>query len=114
MSANWSRQRDSMVTEGPTVVSYLLNPVGRRMEARKVQPLSVSADLNSTLIPGDGETTVVCPPTAGAKNWLPASYNPDSGILDTSLNEIVHGRDGDGGRDCLSRRHRPRHKGVRP
>jgi alcohol dehydrogenase (cytochrome c) len=52
-----------------------------------IDPKTGAKTLNSALIPGDGETTVVCPSTAGAKNWLPASYNPVSGILYTSLNE---------------------------
>jgi alcohol dehydrogenase (cytochrome c) len=52
-----------------------------------IDPKTGAKTLNSALIPGDGETTVVCPSTAGAKNWLPASYNPLNGILYTSLNE---------------------------
>jgi hypothetical protein len=34
---NRSRKRDSMVTEGPAVNSYILNPAARRMEARSFQ-----------------------------------------------------------------------------
>jgi alcohol dehydrogenase (cytochrome c) len=43
--------------------------------------------VNTTLYPGDGKIKMVCPHGAGAKNYLPASWNQRSGVLVVPLNE---------------------------
>jgi len=89
--------RTVVVTEGKQAIYDALEAdtgkyvssgdLGLQNVVASIDPKTGARILNSGLIPGDGETTVVCPSTAGAKNWLPASYNPVSGILYTSLNE---------------------------
>ena len=89
--------RTVVVTEGKQAVYDVLEAdtgkyvssgdLGVQNVVASIDPKTGSKILNSALIPRDGETTVVCPSTAGAKNWLPASYNPVSRILYTSLNE---------------------------
>ena len=43
--------------------------------------------VNTKLYPGDGKIKMVCPHGAGAKNYLPASWSQQSGILVMPLNE---------------------------
>jgi alcohol dehydrogenase (cytochrome c) len=52
-----------------------------------IDPNTGAKTINPKVVPGDGETKIVCPHAGGAKNWLPASYNPSSGVLFTSLVE---------------------------
>ncbi len=41
-----------------------------------IDPRTGAKAIESSLIPGDGQVKMVCPHAAGAKNWLPGSYNP--------------------------------------
>jgi alcohol dehydrogenase (cytochrome c) len=43
--------------------------------------------VNTNLYPGDGKVKMVCPHGAGVKNYLPASWNQQTGILIMPLNE---------------------------
>ena len=43
--------------------------------------------INPKVVPGDGETKLVCPHAGGAKSWLPASYNPITKMLYVPLVE---------------------------
>ena len=52
-----------------------------------VDPKTGAKTINPKTLPGDGETKLVCPHAGGAKNWLPASYNPGTQILYVPLVE---------------------------
>lgn len=53
-----------------------------------IDPETGVKQTNSDLIPGPDRTVMVCPNTAGGKNWHPSAYNPDSRILYVPLMEI--------------------------
>jgi alcohol dehydrogenase (cytochrome c) len=46
-----------------------------------IDPKTGAKTIDSKLVPGDGETKMVCPHAGGAKNWIPESYNNDTKIL---------------------------------
>ncbi|HWK54524.1 MAG TPA: PQQ-binding-like beta-propeller repeat protein, partial [Hyphomicrobiales bacterium] len=52
-----------------------------------IDPITGDKTVNTALYPGDGAVKLVCPHGAGAKNYLPASWNQQSGILVMPLNE---------------------------
>ena len=52
-----------------------------------IDPKTGAKTINPKTLPGDGETKLVCPHAGGAKNWLPASYNPITQILYVPLVE---------------------------
>jgi alcohol dehydrogenase (cytochrome c) len=52
-----------------------------------IDPVTGRKQVNTNLYPGDGNVKMVCPHGAGAKNYLPASWNQQSGILLMPLNE---------------------------
>ena len=52
-----------------------------------IDPNTGAKTINPKTLPGDGETKLVCPHAGGAKNWLPASYNPGTQILYVPLVE---------------------------
>jgi alcohol dehydrogenase (cytochrome c) len=41
-----------------------------------IDPVTGAKTIDTSLTPGDGQVKMVCPHAAGARNWLPASYNP--------------------------------------
>ena len=52
-----------------------------------IDPQTGAKTINPKTLPGDGETKLVCPHAGGAKNWNPASYNPDTKMLYVPLVE---------------------------
>jgi alcohol dehydrogenase (cytochrome c) len=52
-----------------------------------IDPVTGEKRVNTALYPNDGKIKLVCPHGAGAKNYLPASWNQASGILVMPLNE---------------------------
>ncbi|MEJ1963804.1 MAG: PQQ-binding-like beta-propeller repeat protein [Gammaproteobacteria bacterium] len=52
-----------------------------------IDPVTGLKHVNTALYPGDGKVKMVCPHGAGTKNYLPASWNQQSGILVMPLNE---------------------------
>ena len=52
-----------------------------------IDPKTGAKTINPKVVPGDGETKMVCPHAGGAKNWIPSSYNPETKILYTPLVE---------------------------
>ncbi len=52
-----------------------------------IDPKTGAKTINPQVIPGDGETKLVCPHAGGSKNWLPGSYNPETKILYVPLVE---------------------------
>jgi len=52
-----------------------------------IDPKTGAKTINPKVVPGDGETKMVCPHAGGAKNWIPSSYNPDTKMLYIPLTE---------------------------
>jgi alcohol dehydrogenase (cytochrome c) len=52
-----------------------------------IDPVTGEKHVNTKLYPNDGKIKLVCPHGAGAKNYLPASWDQHSGILVMPLNE---------------------------
>lgn len=52
-----------------------------------IDPVTGAKTVNTALYPNDREIKLVCPHGAGAKNYLPASYDPGAGVLIMPLNE---------------------------
>ncbi len=52
-----------------------------------IDPKTGTKKMDQKLYPGDGQKRTVCPHAGGAKNWIPGSYNPDTGILYVALVE---------------------------
>lgn len=46
-----------------------------------IDPKTGTKQINTKLIPGDGETKMVCPHAGGGRSWLPTSYNPFTKML---------------------------------
>jgi alcohol dehydrogenase (cytochrome c) len=70
-----------------------------------IDPVTGTKHVNTSLYPGDGKIKLVCPHGAGAKNYLPASWNQRSGVLLMPLNEAcmdVYPVPGGGGVSALS------------
>ncbi len=54
---------------------------------KSIDPKTGQKHVNTALYPGDSKIKMVCPHGAGVKNYLPASWNQQSGILVMPLNE---------------------------
>ena len=52
-----------------------------------IDPKTGAKTINPKLVPGDGETKMVCPSAGGAKVWLPESYNAETKIMYVPLVE---------------------------
>ena len=52
-----------------------------------IDPKTGAKTIDMKTVPGDGEIKTVCPHAGGAKNWLPASINPDRKMLYVPLVE---------------------------
>jgi alcohol dehydrogenase (cytochrome c) len=70
-----------------------------------IDPETGRKTIDESLIPGDGTVKLVCPHGAGAKNYLPASYNASRRVLFVPLTEAcmdVFPIPGGAGRGALS------------
>jgi alcohol dehydrogenase (cytochrome c) len=61
--------------------------LGLQNIVKSIDPKTGAKRVNTALYPSDKATKLVCPHGAGAKNYLPASWNQQSGILVVPLNE---------------------------
>jgi alcohol dehydrogenase (cytochrome c) len=52
-----------------------------------VDPKTGAKTINPAMIPGDGESKIVCPHAGGARSWIPSAYNPETKILYSPLVE---------------------------
>jgi alcohol dehydrogenase (cytochrome c) len=52
-----------------------------------IDPKTGAKTIDPKVVPGDGETKLVCPHAGGSKNWNPASYNPGTKMLYVPLVE---------------------------
>jgi alcohol dehydrogenase (cytochrome c) len=52
-----------------------------------IDPVTGEKHVDTNLYPGRGEMHLICPHGAGAKNYLPASFEASSGLLYVPLNE---------------------------
>jgi PQQ-dependent dehydrogenase (methanol/ethanol family) len=46
-----------------------------------IDPKTGAKTIDLKLVPGDGETKMVCPHAGGAKNWIPESYNAETKMM---------------------------------
>ena len=46
-----------------------------------INPTTGEKTVDPTLVPGDGETKMVCPHVDGGRDWMPTSYDPHTKIL---------------------------------
>lgn len=61
--------------------------LGLQNSVTAIDPKTGAKTIDARTIPGDGELKMVCPHAGGAKNWLPASINPDRKMLYVPLVE---------------------------
>lgn len=61
--------------------------LGLQNIVKSIDPLTGRKHVNTDLYPIDGKVKMVCPHGAGAKSYLPASWNQQSGVLVMPLNE---------------------------
>lgn len=52
-----------------------------------IDPKTGAKTINPAVIPGDGQVKMVCPHPAGARNFMPGAYNPNSKIVFTPMSE---------------------------
>lgn len=52
-----------------------------------IDPRTGRKTIDPNLTPGPGKKVELCPHAGGAKSWLPASYNPHSGVMFVSIVE---------------------------
>jgi alcohol dehydrogenase (cytochrome c) len=79
--------------------------VGLQNIVTEIDPETGVKTIDASLIPGDGQLKMVCPHGAGAKNYLPASYNATSRTVFVPLTEAcmdVFPIPGGAGRGALS------------
>ena len=46
-----------------------------------IDPVTGAKTTDPTLLPGDGETKMVCPHVSGGRGWMPTSYDPRSKVV---------------------------------
>ena len=52
-----------------------------------INPTTGAKIVDPTLVPGDGETKMICPHVGGGRGWLPTSYAPDTHLLYIPITE---------------------------
>jgi len=52
-----------------------------------IDPVTGKKTINPQIMPGDGQSKMVCPNVNGAKSWIPGSFNPDTKIMYVPLIE---------------------------
>ena len=55
--------------------------LGQQNLVTAIDPRTGAKTTDPTLVPGDGETKMVCPHVDGGRDWMPTSYAPDTKIL---------------------------------
>ncbi len=69
------------VVEAQTGKYVFSMDLGLQNVVTAIDPKSGAKQINTKLVPGDGETKMVCPHAAGGKSWIPGSFNPGTKIL---------------------------------
>ena len=52
-----------------------------------IDPTTGAKIVDPTLVPGDGETKMICPHVGGGRGWLPTSYSADTKLLYIPITE---------------------------
>jgi alcohol dehydrogenase (cytochrome c) len=91
------RMKTAVVTAGKQAIYDILDAttgkyifsmdLGLQNSVIAIDPKTGAKTVDMKTVPGDGEVKMVCPHAGGAKNWLPASYNPDRKSLYVPLVE---------------------------
>jgi alcohol dehydrogenase (cytochrome c) len=89
--------RTVLVTGGKEAVFDALDPeggkylfsmdLGLQNVITAIDPRTGAKTIDASLVPGDGQTKMVCPHAGAAKGWLPSSYDPATKILYVPLVE---------------------------
>jgi alcohol dehydrogenase (cytochrome c) len=61
--------------------------LGLQNVVKEINPRSGAKTIDPNLVPGDGQTKLVCPHAGGSKVWLPSSFNAATKLLYIPLNE---------------------------
>jgi alcohol dehydrogenase (cytochrome c) len=72
---------------GTGTYQYSFDP-GLQNVILSVDPETGAKKINPETLAGDGKSHFVCPATAGAKNFMPSSYNPATHVMVTPLTEV--------------------------
>ena len=72
--------------------------MGLQTIVKAIDPRTGAKTIDPGLVPGDGETKMVCPHTGGGRDWIPTAYNPDtrtlySPLVETCMDLIPVGKD---------------------
>jgi alcohol dehydrogenase (cytochrome c) len=70
---------DIVETEGGRYVSSI--DLGLQNGVIGIDPKSGAKIVDASLIPGDGQTKMVCPHVDGGRDWMPTSYDPATRML---------------------------------
>jgi hypothetical protein len=70
---------DAVEAEGG---EYLFSmDLGLQNVVKSINPRTGVKTIDESLVPGDGQTKLVCPHAGAAKSWLPSSYDPSTKLL---------------------------------
>jgi alcohol dehydrogenase (cytochrome c) len=61
--------------------------MGLQNIVKAIDPKTGAKTIDPALVPGDGESKLVCPHTGGGRDWIPTAYNPETQILYSPLVE---------------------------
>ena len=72
--------------------------MGLQNIVKAIDPKTGAKTIDPALVPGDGESKVVCPHTGGGRDWIPTAYNPEtktlySPLVETCMDLIPVGKD---------------------
>ncbi len=91
------QMRTAVVTAGKQAIYDVLDAatgkyifsmdLGLQNSVLAIDPKTGAKTIDMKTVPGDGELKMVCPHAGGAKNWLPASIDPDRKMLYVPLVE---------------------------
>jgi alcohol dehydrogenase (cytochrome c) len=55
--------------------------LGLQNVVKSIDPKTGTKNIDPDLVPGDGQTKMVCPHAGGGRSWLPTSFNPATRVL---------------------------------
>jgi alcohol dehydrogenase (cytochrome c) len=67
---------------GRYVTSYdLATKLGLQNVVKAIDAKTGAKIVDASLVPGDGQTKMICPNVGGGRDWMPTSYDPSTRIL---------------------------------
>ena len=55
--------------------------IGLQNLVTAIDPETGAKSVDASLVPGDGETKMICPHVSGGRGWLPTAYDPSTAIV---------------------------------